>query len=120
MSSYDNGTLNVGTLGFPSSGYVLGINATGGVYTTNTTCQYHIDNSTDLPEFTHDGGLLHWYTVCNDGRIFVDSVGDSNHYSSQCIRHDHRRRNQFCDIDVQLDACEWRNECPVLVPGWVS
>ena len=38
-SSYDNGTLNVGTLGFPSSGYILGINATGGVYMTNTTSQ---------------------------------------------------------------------------------
>ena len=39
MSSFDNGTLNVGTLGFPSSGYILGINATGGIYTTNTSNQ---------------------------------------------------------------------------------
>ena len=39
MSSFDNGTLNVGSLGFPSSGYILGINATGGIYTTNTSNQ---------------------------------------------------------------------------------
>lgn len=37
MSSFDSGTLNVGSLGFPSTGFSLGIDSNGNVFCTNTS-----------------------------------------------------------------------------------